>query len=587
MSLLAYLSKTKRKPKPVKTRAAKAAPVKIEAPIPLPTDLKNRLNGLRTRYRMVAVGTGLCMMLGAISLLLLAQAVSDWWFELPWLARAGFLFVDLIVLGIIYRTQLDHALRHRLGMSQAALLAEKKWPQLKQSVLAAVELTEGRPFSTRGSRQLVDIVLQQARARTTNLNFKDVVPTRGLRNWVIAGVVALLAAGATAFLTWPASLVLLERVFLMNVPLPTKTIVIAITRDLIVPIGTDVEISAKAQGIIPTHGRVTITYAEGAPQEFPVTVLPDKPAVFSLTIHNVQTPFRYSFHLNDGHGPDFTVTAKVPPSLSNLECKQYYPDYTGIPPRKLAPTQLSLLAGSRLIVTADCIDPLKSAKVILQGLNQTINVTLDAAGTHVEADIPIPASNLTGFSIHLVDQAGVSSANDTVYPIVLAPDNPPTVKILEPTTDKETITLRAKPGIVFDASDDYGLARLTIKYQISQPTVAGQVSAGPPAEVESIPVTVKKAGEGQDYVVILDVGAQKPAWQEGEKVNYWIEAVDNNTATGPGIASTDHKEFDIISIEAKREEIIERIKKNASDIDSISGTQIKINTDVDSAIPQK
>ena len=114
------------------------------------------------------------------------------------------------------------------------------------------------------------------------------------------------------------------------------------------------------------------------------------------------------------------------------------------------------------------------------------------------------------------------------------PDNPPTVKILEPTTDKETITLRAKPGIVFNASDDYGLARLAIKYQISQPTVAGQASTIPPSAVESIPVPLKKAAEGQEYLFILDVGAQKPAWQEGEKVNYWIEAVDNNTATDLG-----------------------------------------------------
>jgi hypothetical protein len=591
MDLLSYLpkslSKSKRKHQPVKPRPAKAAPVKMEKPLPLPTDLKRRLNGLRSRYRAVALGTGLFMMIAAISLLFLAQTVSDWWFELPWIARAGFLFADLVVLGVIYRAQMDRPLRKRLTMSAAALLAEKKWPQLKQSVLAAVELTEGRPFSTRGSRQLVDIVLQQARARTTNLNFKEVVPARGLRNWAIAAVAALLVSGGTAFLTWLASLALLERVFLINVPLPTKTIVVAITRDLIVPIGTDVEISAKAQGIVPSHGRVTITFAEGAPQEFPVTAVPDKPGVFSLTMHNVQNAFKYSFHLNDGHGPDFSVTAKVPPSLTNLACKQYYPDYTGLPARDLAPTQLSILVGSRLIVTADSADPLKSAKVILQGVNQTIDATLDAAGTHVEADIPIPAANLTGFSIHLVDQAGVNSANDTVFPIILTPDNPPTVKIVDPTGDHETITLRAKRGISFTASDDYGLARLAFKYQVSTPAVAGQAPVGPAPETQSIPISVKKAAEGQDYVFVLDVGAQKPPWQEGEKVTYWIEAVDNNTATGPGIASTDHKEFDIVSIEAKREEIIERIKKNAEEINTISTTQTKINTDVDNAIPQK
>jgi hypothetical protein len=122
---------------------------------------------------------------------------------------------------------------------------------------------------------------------------------------------------------------------------------------------------------------------------------------------------------------------------------------------------------------------------------------------------------------------------------------------------------------------------------VSTPAVAGQAPVGPAPETQSIPISVKKAAEGQDYVFVLDVGAQKPPWQEGEKVTYWIEAVDNNTATGPGIASTDHKEFDIVSIEAKREEIIERIKKNAEEINTISTTQTKINTDVDNAIPQK
>jgi hypothetical protein len=593
MALLSFLpkraAKPKRKPKPAKARAAKKAnvPLKVQAPIPLPSDLKHRLNALRLKSRLVAVGTGLSMLLGAVSLLLLAQGVSDWWFDLPWAARAGFLSVDFVILIVVYRAKLDGALRKRLSMSEAALLAEKKWPQLKQSVIAAVELTEGKPYSTRGSRQLVDIVLQQARARTTNLNFKDVVRTRGLRNWAIAGGLAFLAAAGTAALTWPASLTLLERIFLINVPLPTKTIVVAITRDLIVPVGSDVEISAQAQGIIPSHGRVTIAYADVPTQEFPVVAVPDKPGVFSLTVHNVQNPFKYTFYLNDGHGSEFTVTAKVPPSLTDLQCQQYYPDYTGLPPQKLAPTQLSLLAGSRLMVDATSLDPLKSAKVILQGTNQTVDATLDPTGTHLEADIPIPARDLTGFSIHLVDQAGVSSANDTVYPIVLVPDNPPVVKIVEPTEDKETVTLRAKPVIAFTASDDYGLAQLTIKYQMSVTPVAGQVSTGPPAQVHSIPIKVKKAGEGQDYEYELDIGTQNPPWQEGQAVNYWVEAIDNNTATGPGTASTDHKEFDIISVAAKREEIMERIKKNVGEIDDISGTQTKIKTDVDNAIPQK
>jgi uncharacterized protein DUF4175 len=587
-SLPKFLSKSKRTPRTSKP-AVKVAPAPVMAgdPIPLPGNLRQRLNNLRSRLQVVGISTGVAMLLSALSLLFLAQAVSDWWFDLPWIARAGFLLADIAVLGSIYRRHLDGALRKRLGLAETALLVEKKWPQLKQSIIAAVELSEGKGYSTRGSRQLVDVMLEQARARTMNLNFCDVVSLRALRRWMILGGAAILGTGAVTVVAWPASLALVERIFLLNVPLPTKTIVIPITRDLMVPVGSDVEISARAQGMIPTHGRVTVTYAAGAPQEFPVTALPDKPDTFSFTLHNVQTAFKYSFSLNDGHGPEFTVTAKVPPSVTSVECEQIYPDYTGVPPRKLSPTELSLLAGSHLNIKAVSTDPLKSAEVVLQGVTQTIPATLDAAGTQLEATIPIPAKDLTGFSIHLVDQAGVSSANETVYPITLVPDNPPVVKILEPADDNETITLRAKPVIAFEAGDDYGLAQLTINYQLIPPMMAGETDARPPSDVQSIPIKIKPAVEGKHYEYVLDVGAQTPAWQEGYTVNYWVEATDNNTATGPGVTKTEHKQFGVISVEAKQAEILERLKQNAAEIDTLSDTQQKINNDVGEAIPQK
>jgi len=578
------LAKTKRSPKPA---AAKVAPVVITDPLPLPGNLLHRLNALRRRYRAVGMSKGIAMLLGALSLLLLAQALSDWWFDLPWFARAGFLLADLAVLGTIYRRHLHDAVRRRLNLAETALLVEKKWPLLQQSVIAAVQLTEGRSYSTRGSQQLVDTMLEQARARTTNLNFKEVVPLRAVRKWLLGGGAAVLLAVGTALAAWPSSVALIERIFLLNVPLPTKTIVVPITRDLAIPVGTDVEISAQAQGIIPTHGRVTVTYATGAPQEFPVAVLPDKPATFSFTLHNVQTAFKYSFTLNDGHGPEFTVTAKVPPSVTAIECEQFFPDYTGLPSRKLAPTELALLAGSHLKVRATSTDPLKSAKVVLQGVTQTIDATLDSAGTHIEADIPIPAKDLAGFSLHLVDQSGVSSANETVYPIQIIPDAPPVVKILEPTDDHETITLRAKPVIAFDASDDYGLTSLTIDYQIIPPMIAGAEDAQPPSDVQSIPVKIKTTQEGRHYDYVLDVAAQNPAWKEGDTINYWIEAKDNNTVTGPGVTKTDHQQFGVISVEAKQAEIMDRLKQNAAEIDRLSNAQQKINNDVGEAIPQK
>jgi hypothetical protein len=591
MKLPALLTKTKaakltRRLKPPPAIQAPPRPVKPLPAIPLPGDLKKRLIALRHRYQMVHSTTGIFMLLGALSGLFLAQGVSDWYFDLPWMARAMFLAIDIVLLITIYRRHLHAPLKKKLGLRETALMVEKKWPKLAQSVITAVEMSEGNAKATRGSLELVEIVLQQARARTTNLNFKEVVPTRMLKRSVTWGCVLTLGTLAIAAVTFPASLSLLERIFLLNVPLPTKTIVVPISGDLTVPLGTDVEISAQAKGVIPTHGRVTIAYDEGNPEEFPLTVLPDKPATFSYTVHNVQRPFKYRFYLNDGHGPEFTVMAKVPPTVTNVECTEVYPSYTGLPEQKIPTTALTLLAGSHLKIKATATEPLKSATVVLQGIAQPVEMTLDSAKTGLEGDVLVPAKDMTGFSLHVVDTDGLASTNETVYPVDLVPDKPPLVKITEPVQDSETITLRAKPVIAFDASDDYGITHLVLCYQTVPPLVAGE-DKNPPSDVQQVPIKIKTAKEGTHYEYVLDVSAQNPPWKEGWTVNYWIEATDNNTATGPGVTKTDHKEFGILSPADKEAEILNRIKQNASDIDTLSDTQQKVSHDVDESIPKK
>jgi hypothetical protein len=119
------------------------------------------------------------------------------------------------------------------------------------------------------------------------------------------------------------------------------------------------------------------------------------------------------------------------------------------------------------------------------------------------------------------------------------------------------------------------------------PMIAGEMDARPPSDVQSISIPIKPATDGPDYQYVLDVSAQSPAWQEGYTVNYWIEAADNNKATGPGITKTEHKQFGVVSIETKQAEILERLQQNAAEINTLSDTQQKINNDVGETIPQK
>jgi hypothetical protein len=185
-----------------------------------------------------------------------------------------------------------------------------------------------------------------------------------------------------------------------------------------------------------------------------------------------------------------------------------------------------------------------------------------------------------------VDEAGLSSANETVYPVELVPDKPPVVKMIEPVGESETITLRARPMIIFEASDDYGVTKLALLYQVTPPPIAGQ-EEGVAQQVQRIAVPVKAPKDGTHYEVALDPTTQSPPWQEGWTVHYWIEATDNNTATGPGVTKSEVKQFVIISPEEKEAEVLERIRNNAAEINTLSDTQEKESHDVQNTIPKK
>ena len=556
-------------------------------PIALSGHLKQRLQALSRRHWIVANSTGIAMLVATTSALILGQCFFDWLFDLPWLARAGFLLGDVILLGWIYRRKLHATLRHRLSLARTALLVEKKWPKFRQGLITAVEMSEGKSQATRGSRQLIDVLMEQVSAKSLDLDFREVITAKPMRRWITWAFVAVLVlAGATAAF-WPSSEALLQRLVLLNVPLPTKTIVVPITKDMDVAIGGNIELVAQAKGVVPIHGRVVISYADSAPLELPLTVLPDRPGVFSYTVRNVQKDFHYQFLLNDGRGPDFTVTSKPAPSIQVLECTEVYPSYTQLPPTKLEPSNLSLLVGSHLRLVATPSEPLKSAAIILQGVSQKIDMAVEDGGKKLEADIPIPAKDLTGMSLHLTNGQGFTSTDETIYPIVLVPDNPPVVTITEPKDVRETLTLRAKPIIAFDASDDYGLSKLSLVYQLIPPLVVdgGPVPAAAPPVV--IPIKLNAHADNPHYQTMLDVALQNPPWKEGWTVNYWIEAADNNTATGPGITKTDPKQFGILSAEAKAAEVLQRMKDNANTLQGLFDDQQNVIKDVGGTLPQK
>lgn len=547
----------------------------------LPQRVKGPLNTIIRRQLHTGLVRGVFILLGTSAVLVALQCLLDWWLDFPLPVRVLLFLGDLAFLGWLGYGHIILVWKNRLNWVTAALRAEKATPGMRSVLISAVQLSAAAPGETGNSPDLLRALAGHAGERIRSLDIGRIVPSRPMWKSVGTGLLALLVVVSLGYWQGGKSVTLLQRFFLMNPPLPTQTLVRPLTGDMAVPIGSNVEVAAMAGGVVPSRGRVTITYANGQSQEIGLTGSVGRPEVFSHTLKNVQQSFTYRFVLNDGRGAEFSVRAQLPPNVAQLDCEEIYPAYTGLSPIRRTPGNLGLLAGSRLSVRVVSNQPLKSAGVLLQGLDKRLPMKIETLNSRAAAvEIPVPARGLTGFSIELANEEGISSASNTVYSIEVIPDKVPEVELLWPQNEQETLTLKAKPGLRFSVSDDYALGKLALVYMVTSSGEGGETE-----QVRRIEFPVEgKAGQVRVENYIWDIAATKPPVVEGQSLTYWIEAEDNNNVTGPGIGRSRRQQFVLVSEQAKKEEIAERIRRQADELERIKKMEIEASEEVKTLI---
>jgi hypothetical protein len=583
----AVLEKLRKQIKPGRATAAKPVrkgpEIRLPAgtPLPLPPIVVKSLKQVISRHKSVRISECLALLLTALPALWLVQATADWWFNLPWLVRFILLLADLGVVGyIVYRFAV-RPLSRSFTLETAALRVEKEIPEFRSALISAVELASGHPGCAQGSLGLVKELIARVTAKVQSTNLaKRVVKTANLRRWAKWAAISLVVTLGLGAVFWPRSLVLIQRILLSTQPLPTRTVVIPVSRNESAVVGADVKLAARAEGVVPRGGMLRVVYANGDRQNIPVNPSPEDAEVFSVTLQNVQQSFTYQFALNDGVGSEFSVAAKTAPVLETLKIVQTYPAYTGLPATEMPVGNLTLLAGSKIRLEGRATQALREAAVQLEGVNEGVKTEAGKPDAQsFKGEFAVPKQGLTGISLALTNTEGVASQENTVYRVELVEDRPPVVEMTAPIGERLSVLLTSKPRLVFSVKDDYAVKGLALKFELIRPGVAGGESV---TENGEIPLPLPKDGTPQTFV--WDLSKQKPAITEGCTLNYWIEAADNNDVTGPGIGQTPKKSLAVVSQAEKRAELLEILGARAAEIEEISNTQKKVNEDLDSSI---
>ncbi len=591
------LPKKKKTPKGVSIppiNVPRYTPPLVPSQHPVPRRLAAKLFALGRRHRSVNLTEHVARVIAFAVMLVTLQMFLDWMLNLNAFYRLLLLAADIALLVYYARKHILPLFARKPNLETSALLVEKHFPKLRGRVIAAVQLS--RLSYTRDSPELVQAIQQDTDLRTASMDFRTIVPTRGMKRRVQIAVFVAVVWVAYLIICAPGSFALLERVFLFPAKVPRKTEVICLTGDKTIPAGDSVLLEAQARGFVPYHGRVTLTDDAGHIQEIDIEREKGFSDRFSLEVKSVDHPFTYSITLNDGDAGPYDITIVPRPNVTTIECVQVYPAYTGLADLKRNVGNLALLAGSKLKIHAVVNSKVVKAAIKLAGIDKTLPLTIGGTDDNdLTGEIDIPADKLTGFSIQLTNVAGVTSGDETQYRIDLIPDHPPVVQLTAPERLQELYTLKAKPKIAFTATDDYGVAKATLCYRFVRDqddttvTDAGVTNPDAPAPAPVPPTRIPMdigAGHPLTYngTYVLDLSAIKPTVTEGMIIEYWIEAEDANNITGPGVGSSEHHVIKVVSEAEKKAEVMNRMDDALSVVNELQDHESKINQNLGDAI---
>lgn len=559
-------SPTTEKPAPVRPPRADAE---------IRSRLEARAALVRSRMIRLAVGQAAMEAVGALLVVAVVAWGLDWLVELPRGWRIGACMLSgLAALGVLVARGWG-PLRCLPSGDALALWIERRRPEFRSRWISAVQLqrqqgqSEGAPEDP-ATAAFVARLVDETDTLGAQVDWTTVVPSDAFRararqvGW-LAG--AILVVGVVA---WPTSGILFRRWALEEVALPRQTRIVEITGARTLGRGDDFLLRAQAEGVLPKAGKLVLRHPSGRVQSLPLEADPAHPGRYERTLANLPASFHYRVEIHDATSAEFEVQVLPRPAVTNLALAVTFPEYTRQGTRAVAPSELTLLRGSRLRIAGQATQPLARADIRLAGVERTLAGAVDAADpARFVGEVPITGDGLSGFALELVDQRGVGSRDPAIFAVEVVADRPPQVRMLVPTRREELVTSRSEALVAMEVADDFGLGSLRLMYQFVSATNA-------------VPVAMDLDLTGETNAVVRrrfewKLAQLRPPLAEGAMVEFWVEATDRNNVDGPGVGRSERYLLRVVSEAEKRADLLGRAGDAIGRLGDVAQGQERLN----------
>ena len=414
-------------------------------------------------------------------------------------------------------------------------------------------------FSREGERMssyspfLLAATVSRARERLRALDPRELFSTVGRPAWTAAGMVLGVLVALQILLSGaqPASIIssLAEPGRSFRYPFLYNLIVVSGNRSVLP--GESVTVEAMNFGSMRGEATLQVSTVPGVWNRIGVPAERAAGGDMEISVYrrvfgDVREDFTYFFSARGARTPQYRVSVIHRPVINDMTAVLEYPRYTGAKNDTLAPLagKVVALAGTRVVLEGRTSKPIREGWIHFTG---GATAPLKVASGGFRGEFTVAASDT--FVVDLVDSLGFANDHTVKYPVASLEDRPPAIELVAP-DDGAQLPRTLAADLVYHASDDYGIARVRLFY----------MRDGKDEDFRALAVALPAAGTSAELDGRLAWSLAEANVFPGDKILYYLEATDNNTATGPGTARTATRRLLVPSIS----EIYARIHEDAS-----------------------
>ena len=538
--------------------------------------LRNKL--ARTRFSILAVELvrRIAITFSVLVTLLTSLLFLDLLADLDIQTRSLLLFSIITLTAILTIWSLFSLITKWKNDETLALEIERKNKDFDSRLISSIQFAKRQAaFPENAPMSMIHNMILETKDASKKFNFLKIVNPKALTRATLIFFVIIITSGIWVYSEKDNIPILVKRALGEQIEIPRDTTIIEEPNISKVGIGDNIQMTFKVKSKKNSElkANLNIEYNSGRNVKVSLERTEKEPDTYTGTIEDVPESFSFDAQIDDAKTKTLTVTAIERPTIKNISAKQVYPEFTKQSPTNHVPGDFTFFPGSEVTINIESSKELDSGNLKFLGLDNQMPLSVNEANKKEGvAKIKIPSQSLSGFSVSLTDSEEMDSKNNAIYKISLLTDLPPEIRITYPKRSEELVTRKATLLIKYEAIDRFGVNSINLKYKREE------------NEIVTIPLMKEESSKKQiSDSYEWNLGSLKTGLSEGDQIEYWLEASDQNIS-GLNISSSEKLSLKVVTPEEKRADLLGRTSDALGSVDEATNDQENLNKDLESII---